>query len=280
MQVSETRGTGKSTRYQWFGRRGETFSLLDMWYYGIYLALLSNRFLKGCPACGSLAHRIQTCAQRKGRPQWDQPLLKTKTPIEKGVAANSMSSEIQPQSSLREIASESSPTMPTSHACHVTATTERAVLLGTVTAATTVLSGVQTDGKRRGYYERFPSLNSAAASLRSNSLFDAMMEAVPEMSGLPPALPPALCGRLEYSITVQGRITNALLDHGATHSFMDVRWAQEQNFELSKLTRPLRLIEFSGKSTSAEWGLKEACVCFAGRKGGGLSLSLHQRPLL
>ena len=266
VQVSETRVAAKAHDTSGSGAGEKCFRCWVCGTMGHTWHRCPNRFLKGCPACGSLAHRIQTCAQRKGRPQWDQPLSKTKIPIEKGVAANSMSSEIQPRSFLRGIAPESSPTMPTSHVCHVTATTERAVPLGTVTAETTVLSGVQTDGKRRGYYERFPSLNSAAASLRSNSLFDAMIEAVPEMSGLPPASPPALCGRLEYSIMVQGRTTNALLDHRATHLFMDARWAQEQNFELSKLTRPLRLIEFSGKSTSAEWGLKEACVCFAGKK--------------
>ena len=82
------------------------------------------------------------------------------------------------------------------------------------------------------------------------------LEAIPEIRGVAPVKHPSLSGRLEYPVVISTHSTVALLDHGATHSFIDRDWTMDRGLQISRLSRTMRLVEFSGRDLQAEWGVQ------------------------
>ena len=93
-----------------------------------------------------------------------------------------------------------------------------------------------------------------------------VVEALPEVKGIEPVGSPEDSGRLEYPIRIENKEATALLDHGASHSFINEHWYQEQGLATSAMLHPMAMTEFSGKVTYVSRILRNAQVEFAGGK--------------
>ena len=71
-------------------------------------------------------------------------------------------------------------------------------------------------------------------------------------------------GQLIYPISLDGRNTSALLDHGASTCFIDRSWVCQNGCKTTDLIKPLRLVEFSGTSNVLKKQLHIQNVNFAG----------------
>ena len=61
---------------------------------------------------------------------------------------------------------------------------------------------------------------------------------------------PRLVRQLQYAITVTGKPANALLDPGATHSFVKRSWVIEYSLQPTTLSSPSQVNSFNGQSTT------------------------------
>ena len=82
--------------------------------------------------------------------------------------------------------------------------------------------------------------------------------------GTPPSSDPDKTGQLTYPIVLDGHPTTALLDHGASTCFLSSIWARQHQLPITALSRPLRLVEFSGTSGTLSEEAKIKQVEFAG----------------
>ena len=74
---------------------------------------------------------------------------------------------------------------------------------------------------------------------------------LPLASGQPPAKAPGESGHLYYTINLDGCVTEALLDHGATHSFVLQPWAARSQLPISPLKNMTALSFFAGPTRMA-----------------------------
>ena len=66
-----------------------------------------------------------------------------------------------------------------------------------------------------------------------------------------PLSPPGTSDHLLYRVTIEGREAEALLDHGASRSFISREWLVRQRLPATKREKPLTLLHFQGAAPAA-----------------------------
>ena len=88
-------------------------------------------------------------------------------------------------------------------------------------------------------------------------------EIIPKIIGLRPLTEPSATGRLEYKIVVEGIPAVALMDHGASYTFICKEWCRKNGLVTVEFSEPMLLTEFSGHVVSTSSSLRSARVSFA-----------------
>ena len=93
---------------------------------------------------------------------------------------------------------------------------------------------------------------SAAVTQQWPGLWGRLAKSFPPQSleRLLPLHDPRLVRQLQYAITVTGKPANALLDPGATHSFVKRSWVIEHSLQPTTLSSPSQVNSFNGQSTT------------------------------
>ena len=93
---------------------------------------------------------------------------------------------------------------------------------------------------------------SAAVTRQWPGLWGRLAKSFPPQSleRLLPLHDPRLVRQLQYAITVKGKPANALLDPGATHSFVKRSWVIEHSLQPTTLSSPSQVNSFNGQSTT------------------------------
>ena len=169
---------------------------------------------RGCALCGSGAHQIRQCAQRKGwRPtttQWGSSQSGGDKALPVEMAARVSWAE-QQEAKEGWGADEGGSKWG-----------ENAEEVGVSAWMAMPLTSRDT-GNHEGTEEaaeegEFSGIHAFRAAIESVS--GPKLEVVPETQGVKPLLDPGRVGKLEYPIIISGFETQALLDHGASASFL------------------------------------------------------------
>ena len=75
---------------------------------------------------------------------------------------------------------------------------------------------------------------------------------------------PDATGQLVYPIKLDGIPASALLDHGISTCFIDREWVDRNDYQTRKLSKPLKLIEFTGSQNYVQHEVCIDVVSFAG----------------
>ena len=171
----------------------------------------NRRKTKGCACCGSMAHRVVQCAQRFGR----------------NVMMGETTSVVTADDSLLA--------PPTASAGEHDVTISARACLASVSSATSDLLALEAPCLP----EKDPNADAQVECIRLDV----------DACGVPPLYDPRVKGCLEYPISLEGTVTHALLDHGASRSFLNHLWCQQHEFATTPLRHPANVVEFSGRDT-------------------------------
>ena len=84
------------------------------------------------------------------------------------------------------------------------------------------------------------------------------------LHSLAPAQDPGRVGQLLFPISIDGKVGTALLDSGASHSFISQEWAGQQGLTTHPLRKSLLVGTFTGSSVPVQQVLHSTCVKFIG----------------
>ena len=213
---------------------------------------------KGCALCGSGAHQIRQCAQRKGwRSQQSQH------PFTPPGGENQALPEMAARVCWAEkYGTEAEGTWGEEGGDRDAKEDEVGVSAWMAAPSFDVEnSEVPRENGEPELREGMP-LQAFRAAVEGGS--GPRLEVVPETRGVSPLSDPGESGKLEYPIELDRYRTRALLDHRASASFMSEELREKLDLPRLPLHRPAFLIEFSAKGPRLDHSVRLGRVCFAG----------------